>query len=206
MTVVEEEVFGENFQFVVDLKQMHQDLLLQRRPARASMGSQELLGNAMASPGRLGRPRAGRIDEVPKRGRPLASHETDASQPGGMLGSKNATCSHDVAPRSSKYITNAALGPSGEVADGPTASPFHCRGLSAAQQVSAMGPSTSRFAGPWSSLTCSWCVRSIGDVYRRPGPRDRRQQQEGQMLLCGPCWFNNEGSTSSATEATAPDR
>ena len=42
MGVVEEEVFGENIQFVVDLKQMHQDLLLQRRPARASMGSQEL--------------------------------------------------------------------------------------------------------------------------------------------------------------------
>ena len=49
MAVVEEEVFGENIQFVVDLQQMHQDLLLQRRPARASMGSQELLGNAMAS-------------------------------------------------------------------------------------------------------------------------------------------------------------
>ena len=73
MAVVEEEVFGENIQFVVDLNQMHQDLLLERRPARTSMGSQELLGNAMASPGRLGRPRAGRIDEVPKRGRPPAS-------------------------------------------------------------------------------------------------------------------------------------
>ena len=75
MTAVEEEVsiFGENIQFVVDLNQMHQDLLLERRPARTSMGSQELLGNAMASPGRPGRPRAGRIDEVPKRGRPPAS-------------------------------------------------------------------------------------------------------------------------------------
>ena len=73
MTVVEEEVFGENIQFVVDLNQMHQDLPLERRPARTSMGSQELLGNAMASPGRLGRPRAGRIGEVPKRGRPPAS-------------------------------------------------------------------------------------------------------------------------------------
>ena len=56
MTVVEEEVFGENIQFVVDLKQMHQDLLLQRRPARASMGTQELVDNAMASSGRLRRP------------------------------------------------------------------------------------------------------------------------------------------------------
>ena len=41
MAVVEEEVFGENIQFVVDLHQMHQDLLLERRPARTSMGSQE---------------------------------------------------------------------------------------------------------------------------------------------------------------------
>ena len=48
MAVVEEEVFGENIQFVVDLHQMHQDLLLERRPARTSMGSQELLGNAAA--------------------------------------------------------------------------------------------------------------------------------------------------------------
>ena len=73
MTVVEEEVFGEIIQFVVDLNQMHQDLLLERRPARTPMGAQELPGNAMASPGRLGRPRAGRIDEVPERGRPPAS-------------------------------------------------------------------------------------------------------------------------------------
>ena len=43
------------------------------RPARASMGSQELIGNAMASSGRLGRPLAGRIDEVPRRGRPPAT-------------------------------------------------------------------------------------------------------------------------------------
>ena len=50
MAVVEEEVFGEIFQFVVDLHQMHQDLLLERRPARTPMGAQELLGNAMASP------------------------------------------------------------------------------------------------------------------------------------------------------------
>ena len=47
-----------------------------------------------------------------------------------MLGSKNPTWSHDATPRSSKYITNAALGPSGEVADGPTASPLHCRRFS----------------------------------------------------------------------------
>ena len=45
--------------------QMYQDLLLPRRPARASMGSQELIGNAMDSSGSLGRPHAGRIDEVP---------------------------------------------------------------------------------------------------------------------------------------------
>ena len=68
MAVVEEEVFGENIQFVVDLQQMHQDLLLQRRPARASMGSQELLGNAMASSGRLRRPCAPWIGGVPIRG------------------------------------------------------------------------------------------------------------------------------------------
>ena len=68
MAVVEEEVFGENIQFVVDLMQMHQDLLLQRRPARASMGSQELLGNAMASSGRLRRPCAPSIGGVPIRG------------------------------------------------------------------------------------------------------------------------------------------
>ena len=68
MAVVEEEVFGENIQFVVDLMQMHQDLLLQRRPARASMGSQELLGNAMASSGRLRRPCAPWIGGVPIRG------------------------------------------------------------------------------------------------------------------------------------------
>ena len=68
MTVVEEEVFGENIQFVVDLHQMHQDLLLERRPARTSMGSQELLGNAMASSGRLRRPCAPSIGGVPIRG------------------------------------------------------------------------------------------------------------------------------------------
>ena len=80
MTVVEEEVFGENIQFVVDLHQMHQDLLLERRPARTSMGSQELLGNAMASPGRLGRPRAGRIDEVPRRGRQHQESNSDETR------------------------------------------------------------------------------------------------------------------------------
>ena len=68
MAVVEEEVFGENIQFVVDLKQMHQDLLLQRRPARASMGTQELVGNAMASSGRLRRPCAPSIGGGPIRG------------------------------------------------------------------------------------------------------------------------------------------
>jgi len=90
---------------------------------------------------------------------------------------KNPTCRHVDTPQRSKRVANAAFGPSGEVDNGPTASPLHRRGLSAAQQVSAMGPSTSRFAGPWSLLTWPRCVRSLGDAYLRPGPRDRRQQR-----------------------------
>ena len=51
---------------------------------------------------------------------------------------------HEGNPQRSKRVANAAFGPSGEVDDGPTASPLHRRGLIAAELVSAMGPPAPR--------------------------------------------------------------
>ena len=112
---------------------------------------------------------------------------------------------HDATPQSPKYITNATLRPSGEVTDRLGAPVRHRRGVRAAQQVSRMGSRASQNTGPTWFLTLSWCIRSSLGRHFRCERLDRREQQEGQILLWGPCvcCCETEGSRGTDSDASS---